>query len=180
MATTTIAPRVPHGLRDEDAQFLDPTSDGDLLSTARQRWSEVEEACRDDRQQQMEAARFLAGRTMESSRSCRTQWSWTGGASGLRYSAPIGVCEAGGLLVAFQPSGHAHPPQVWPGLPRHGTGVRGPRAQHRAGIASPDRLHASARTRRLHRRGLLPPEPRLRGSLLVSPADQDMRRAEPL
>jgi hypothetical protein len=48
-------------LRDEDKDFLDPQEDGDLLSTARQRWSETIEATRDDKDQQAAAARFLAG-----------------------------------------------------------------------------------------------------------------------
>ena len=61
METPTLRQREPHALRDTDKTFLDPQSDGALLATARERFTEVEEAWREDRMQQQEAARFLAG-----------------------------------------------------------------------------------------------------------------------
>ena len=61
MAVATIAPRTPHAWREDDRTFLDPATDAEILSVARARFTETEEALREDRSQQMAAARFLAG-----------------------------------------------------------------------------------------------------------------------
>lgn len=61
MATTALRPRTPHALREADKTFLDPQADGDLLATARSRWVNTLEATREDKEQQMQAARFIAG-----------------------------------------------------------------------------------------------------------------------